>query len=220
MSVQPGHIGSGDLPHRAVTISVVNDPAAWCFFCCTTESLLCTAGEVIVLRVEGEVDLCTLPILQAAVGEGLDHHPAHLLVDLAGMTFCSVQGLELLIQTSRITTDNATSFAVSGVPPRIDRVWTLVGDRDLPIRHRSTAAAMTAIGSPSKTEPLKGGPRPRLDRTLGEIVIILGIILLVAGFLLAIPILWTLGIILVVVGVILAVLGSAGRAVGGRRHYY
>jgi hypothetical protein len=51
-------------------------------------------------------------------------------------------------------------------------------------------------------------------------VIILGVILLVVGYLLAIPILWTLGIILVVIGVILVILGSAGRAVGGRRHYY
>jgi hypothetical protein len=51
-------------------------------------------------------------------------------------------------------------------------------------------------------------------------VIILGIVLLVAGYLLAIPILWTLGIILVVVGVILVLLGTAGHAIGGRRHYY
>ena len=54
----------------------------------------------------------------------------------------------------------------------------------------------------------------------GGAVIILGIVLLVVGYLLAIPILWTLGIILVVIGVILFLLGSAGRAVGGRRHYF
>ncbi|WP_306362767.1 DUF6131 family protein [Nocardia sp. CC227C] len=29
-----------------------------------------------------------------------------------------------------------------------------------------------------------------------------------------------LGIILAVIGVVLALLGSAGRAIGGRRHYY
>jgi uncharacterized protein DUF6131 len=51
-------------------------------------------------------------------------------------------------------------------------------------------------------------------------MIILGIILLLAGFLLKISILWTIGIILVVVGVILAIVGSTGRAVGGRRHWY
>lgn len=51
-------------------------------------------------------------------------------------------------------------------------------------------------------------------------MIVLGIILLLAGFLLHIPILWTIGIILVVVGLILTLLGSMGRAVGGRRTYY
>jgi uncharacterized membrane protein HdeD (DUF308 family) len=52
------------------------------------------------------------------------------------------------------------------------------------------------------------------------IMVILGIILLIAGFPLKISILWTIGIILVVIGVVLAVMGSAGRAVGGRRHYF
>jgi hypothetical protein len=51
-------------------------------------------------------------------------------------------------------------------------------------------------------------------------MIILGIILVIAGFLFHLSILWTIGLILVVVGAVLAVLGSAGRAVGGRRHYF
>jgi hypothetical protein len=51
-------------------------------------------------------------------------------------------------------------------------------------------------------------------------VIILGLILLIIGFVAAIPILWTVGIILVVIGAILALLGMAGHAVGGRRHYF
>ena len=51
-------------------------------------------------------------------------------------------------------------------------------------------------------------------------MIILGIILLILGFLLSVPILWTLGIIALVVGLILALLGTVGHAVGGRRHYW
>ena len=51
-------------------------------------------------------------------------------------------------------------------------------------------------------------------------MIVLGIILLIAGFILKISILWTIGIILLVIGVVLAIMGSAGRAVGGRRHYF
>ncbi len=51
-------------------------------------------------------------------------------------------------------------------------------------------------------------------------MIILGLVLLLLGFLLKISILWTIGIILIVVGAVLYVLGSTGRAVGGRRHYW
>ena len=51
-------------------------------------------------------------------------------------------------------------------------------------------------------------------------MIILGIVLLIVGFLAGISILWTIGIILVVVGVVLFALGAAGHAGGGRRHYY
>jgi hypothetical protein len=51
-------------------------------------------------------------------------------------------------------------------------------------------------------------------------MIVIGIILLLLGFLLSIPILWTLGIIALVVGLILLLLGSIGHAVGPRRHYW
>jgi hypothetical protein len=51
-------------------------------------------------------------------------------------------------------------------------------------------------------------------------MIILGIILLIIGFIAKIAIVWTIGIIVLVIGLILLALGMAGRAVGGRRHYY
>jgi len=51
-------------------------------------------------------------------------------------------------------------------------------------------------------------------------MIVLGLILLVIGFVVGVPILWTIGLILVIVGVVLWILGSAGREIGGRRHWY
>ena len=51
-------------------------------------------------------------------------------------------------------------------------------------------------------------------------MLILGLILLILGFIFGISILWTLGIILLIVGAVLWILGSTGRAVGGRRHWY
>ncbi|MEE1753558.1 DUF6131 family protein [Streptomyces sp. SP18CS02] len=51
-------------------------------------------------------------------------------------------------------------------------------------------------------------------------MIVLGVILLVIGWVLSISILWTIGIILLVIGAILWILGALGHAVGGRRHYW
>jgi hypothetical protein len=51
-------------------------------------------------------------------------------------------------------------------------------------------------------------------------VIILGVILFLIGFIAKIAIVWTVGIIVLIVGAILALLGMAGHAVGGRRHYF
>ena len=51
-------------------------------------------------------------------------------------------------------------------------------------------------------------------------MIVIGIILLIIGFVAGISILWTLGIIVLVLGLIAMLLGATGHAVGGRRHYW
>jgi hypothetical protein len=51
-------------------------------------------------------------------------------------------------------------------------------------------------------------------------MVTLGVVLLLIGFLLGVPVLWTIGMLLFVVGAVLWILGAAGREIGGRRHYY
>jgi hypothetical protein len=51
-------------------------------------------------------------------------------------------------------------------------------------------------------------------------MIILGIVLLIIGFIVAVHIIWILGILALVVGAALAIAGAAGREIGGRKHYY
>ncbi|MET8425532.1 DUF6131 family protein [Nocardia sp. NPDC004860] len=51
-------------------------------------------------------------------------------------------------------------------------------------------------------------------------MIVLGIILLIVGFIFSVPILWTIGIVVLLIGLALMLLGMAGHAVGGRSHYY
>ena len=51
-------------------------------------------------------------------------------------------------------------------------------------------------------------------------MITLGLILLLVGLLAKIGILTTLGVVLLVVGAVLALLGTTGRAIGGRPPWY
>ncbi len=51
-------------------------------------------------------------------------------------------------------------------------------------------------------------------------MIVLGVVLLLIGFIAKVAIVWTLGIIAIVVGAVLAIAGTAGREIGGRRHWY
>ena len=51
-------------------------------------------------------------------------------------------------------------------------------------------------------------------------MIIIGVVLLIIGFIAHIAIVWTIGIVVLLIGAIVALLGMTGRAVGGRRHYF
>jgi protein-S-isoprenylcysteine O-methyltransferase Ste14 len=63
-------------------------------------------------------------------------------------------------------------------------------------------------------------PAEPRERTRQE-MIVLGVILILVGYLLPVPaIIATIGWILLVIGVVLLILGQVGRPVGGRRHWY
>ncbi|HUX65764.1 MAG TPA: DUF6131 family protein [archaeon] len=51
-------------------------------------------------------------------------------------------------------------------------------------------------------------------------MITLGIVLLIVSMFAKIAVLGSIGLLLIIVGVVLFVLGSMGRSVGGRRHYW
>lgn len=50
-------------------------------------------------------------------------------------------------------------------------------------------------------------------------MLILGVVLLVVGFLVGIHLLWVIGAILAVVGGVLLIAGATGHQIGGRRYW-
>jgi hypothetical protein len=51
-------------------------------------------------------------------------------------------------------------------------------------------------------------------------MIVLGLILLILGWILGIGILWTIGLIVLIIAIVFFVLGQTGRAVGGRKYWF
>ena len=94
------------------------------------------------------------------------------------------------------------------VPPSPDRLGARRADSRIPAGHTRFHAELV-----SQWHHLPHGQR-------SGTLIILGIILVLIGWLASISILTTIGIILIVVGLILALLGATGRAVGGRKVWY
>ena len=120
------------------------DTPAWSRRCeCTTATLSTPAGDIVVLRVAGEVDSEGIAVLDAALDDVLDRRPDHLIVDLTGLVFCSVQGLAAIARTARAATANGSRYSMSGASPLVARLWPRYWpDGDAPRIHPTTAAAV------------------------------------------------------------------------------
>lgn len=117
------------------------DPDGRCW--CTSTTLDSPAGEVVVLCVAGEVDLNTLGLVEDALAAALSRRPAQLVVDMAGVTFCSCRGFRTLLDGSGIAAGHGSGYALSGASPHADRIWGMLRpDGPLPARYPSSGAAL------------------------------------------------------------------------------
>lgn len=121
---------------------------------CTTTVAASPAGEVLLIRVAGEIDLSTLGLVEDALAAALLRRPIQLVVDVAGMTFCSCSGLRVFLDCSVTAARHGTGYALSGASRQADRVWGLLRpDGLLPARYRSSGAALVAAEALSRSQP-------------------------------------------------------------------
>jgi hypothetical protein len=89
------------------------------------------------------------------------------VVDLAGVVFCCVRGFALLADAAATAQTNRTGYAVSGVPPHLDHLATLLWPEQHFLRYRSAAAAATAIRI-EHTHPAHSADPPPTSRVSDE----------------------------------------------------
>ena len=81
---------------------------------------------IAVLKVEGDIDLATVPALDAAISEALIPRPTGLVIDLTDVGFLASAGLQALVATHNTVSETA-HFAVVANSAATSRPIQLTG---------------------------------------------------------------------------------------------
>ena len=84
-------------------------------------------GEATLVEVEGEIDLHSAPGFKAALLELSDSLPAHVALDMAGVTFLDSTGIGALVGILKKTRSNGGQIVFFGAKPRVKRVFEIAG---------------------------------------------------------------------------------------------
>ncbi|WP_432171872.1 STAS domain-containing protein [Streptomyces sp. 1222.5] len=105
-------------------------------------SLTLQENNTVHVGVFGELDVFTGPELRTLVIECLDQRPAHLVLDVSGVSFCDSSGLAALLEAHKSALQAGATFTIDGVRPamrhvlRITGLDTRLGLRPKPARQR------------------------------------------------------------------------------------
>lgn len=99
---------------------------------------------VAVLRVGGDIDLATVPALEAAIDEALVERPTALVIDLSGVDFLASAGLQALVATHNHVSESAR-FAVVANSAATSRPIQLTGLDQIFQLYPTLDEALTAI---------------------------------------------------------------------------
>jgi anti-sigma B factor antagonist len=93
------------------------------------------AGDALVIRASGELDISTTPTLDRELQKALDGKASAVTVDLSGLSFIDSTGLRLLTMASAHSKANGKQFRIlRGESEAVVRTLELTGlDNALPV---------------------------------------------------------------------------------------
>jgi anti-sigma B factor antagonist len=104
---------------------------------------------IAVLKVDGDIDLATVPALEAAISEALIPRPTGLVIDLTAVGFLASAGLQALVATHNTVSDTA-QFAVVANSAATSRPIQLTGLDQIFQLFPTLDEALSAVGPNSK----------------------------------------------------------------------
>src|SRR3954452_4370410 len=99
---------------------------------------------IAVLKVDGDIDLATVPTLEAAIDEGLIPKPTGLVIDLSEVGFLASAGLQTLVATHHNVSQTA-QFAVVANSAATSRPIQLTGLDQIFALYPTLDDALTAV---------------------------------------------------------------------------
>lgn len=113
-------------------------------------------GRRSVLRLQGELDLCTKAQLCRAITGVLKRHPRILVVDLSALSFMDCSGLSVLVRAHNRLAAQQHQLLITGCTPVVRRLMSLTGlDAQLHLTAPELWWGDPGTGTP---EPRRGDP--------------------------------------------------------------
>jgi anti-anti-sigma factor len=84
-------------------------------------------GPRSVLRLQGELDICSKDCLRRAISSALEHHPPTLVLDLSALGFMDCSGLSVLVWAHKLLAGQQRQLLITGSQPIVRRLVCLMG---------------------------------------------------------------------------------------------
>ena len=85
-------------------------------------------GEYVVMSVQGEIDLYTVPRLQRELAGVLAaSEPVRLVVDLSGVDFCDSTGVNVLLAAHRQARERGGDLELAAPRPAVKKILQVTG---------------------------------------------------------------------------------------------
>jgi anti-anti-sigma factor len=106
------------------------------------------AGEVLVVKAVGEIDLLTDGAVRTDVLRTLGERPGALVLDFSEVTFLGSAGIAVLVEAAQAAQRDGVRFAVAAVNRAVVRPLQLAGVADMLNMHSTLAEALEAVRRP------------------------------------------------------------------------
>jgi anti-sigma B factor antagonist len=84
-----------------------------------------SVGERVVLRLDGELDLASVPTLEDAVENATLEDTAALVLDLRGLEFIDSTGLRAILLQDKRSTERGQTFTLVRGPEQVQRLMNM-----------------------------------------------------------------------------------------------